>query len=142
MEPYRLRDCTSLSNVTQHFFVQLHQGQVPDLRKTLGQQIWKKKRASPRKKLGPFWIVGLKAFVLDLRLFDAGKKFQTYSPKWWFFMVIYHGRIRCQRNSNLSNQAELQVLVPFSPVCCGANSAHQIKMSSSFASFFSFSIFL
>ena len=27
-------------------------------------------------------------------LFDAWKKFQTYSPKWWLKMVIYHGTIR------------------------------------------------
>ena len=31
---------------------------------------------------------------LDFCLLDALKKFKTYSPKWWFFMVIYPGKSR------------------------------------------------
>ena len=37
---------------------------------------------------------GEKSLNLDLSLFDAWKKFQTYSPKWRAMMVIYNGRIR------------------------------------------------
>ena len=30
--------------------------------------------------------------VLDLLGHDAWKRSKTYYPKWWFLMVIYHGR--------------------------------------------------
>ena len=38
-------------------------------------------------------------------MFDAWKMFQTYSPKWWDLIVIYHGTIR--NKNTLSKQIQV-----------------------------------
>ncbi len=36
---------------------------------------------------------------IHLDLLKMTGKGKTYSPKWWFFMLIYHGRIRIKKNN-------------------------------------------